>query len=369
MKSNTMASRSSSIAVVVVVAGLLLCAHVHVCAAGKDLYEVLGVPRDATGSKIKRAYRKLSLKYHPDKNQGDEEAQSKFQEVAHAYEILSDQEKRSVYDLEGEEGLERAVKEANRPASPFDMFFGGGGRGRQRGPDAHVEIDVTLEDLYNGATRSARINRNSICPKCRGTGAKDGKTTKCKACGGKGVKTVHQQMAPGFTVQMQQKCDRCGGKGVTYKHKCHHCHGHKVVPETKTLEATIERGMPSDYQIRFERESEQKPGVTPGDVIFLLKQRKHARFERDGNDLHHNMHISLREALLGFTKPVRHLDGRSVDVTQEGITKPFEVKTMKGEGMPVHNFPSEFGDMHVKFYVDFPRNLNAQQRKAIEDLF
>lgn len=249
-----------------------------------------------------------------------------------------------------------------------DMFFGGG-RGRQRGPDAQVEIEVTLEDLYNGATRSARINRNSICPKCRGTGAKDGQTTKCRACGGKGVRTVHQQMAPGFTVQMQQKCERCGGKGVTYQHKCPHCHGRKVVPETKTLEATIERGMPSNHEIRFERESEQQPGVTPGDVIFMLKQRNHPRFKRDGNDLHHNMHITLRQALLGFTLPVRHLDGRDVEVTQTGITRPFQVVTLKGEGMPVHNFPSEFGDLHVKFYVDFPRTLTDEQAAAIEKLF
>jgi len=331
-----------------------------------------------------------------------------------------------------------------------DMFFGGGG-GRQRGPDAQVHIDVTLEDLYNGAERSARyvtqaptptplthslthtltcphsISRKSICPKCRGTGAKDGKTKRCPHCGGKGVKMVHQQMAPGFTVQMQQKCEVCGGKGVTYQHKCPHCHGHKVVPETKTLTATIERGMPSDHQIRFERESEQQPGVTPGDVIFQLRQRKHPRFERDvrwlvllyagvvglwgvlvpwtcakrcaprvcvcvcgractfcvvlflllcfwcsffqGNDLKHDMHISLRQALLGFTMPVRHLDGRDVEVTQTGITRPFQVKTLKGEGMPIHNFPSEFGNLHVKFHIDMPRKLTAEQREAIERLF
>lgn len=129
--------------------------------------------------------------------------------------------------------------------------------------------------------------------------------------------------------------------------------------------------MPSDHQIRFERESEQQPGITPGDVIFFLKQRPHSRFERQGNDLHHKMHITLKQALLGFSKQLKHLDkeGRFVTVAQEGITRPFQVLTLNGEGMPVHNFPSEFGDLHVKIYVDFPRSLTSEQAEAIDRLF
>jgi DnaJ-related protein SCJ1 len=183
--------------------------------------------------------------------------------------VLSDDEKRSVYDLDGEEGLERHEKGGNAPASPFDMLFGmqgacRGGRqtvsrprfrrrstwrpmrshvlcprnlptqylrypgGRRKGPDAHVEMEVTLEDLYNGATRAARISRNVICPKCRGTGAKDGETQKCRACNGRGVRMVQQQMAPGFVVQMQETCSECGGRGNIAKAACPHCNGRKV---------------------------------------------------------------------------------------------------------------------------------------------
>ena len=196
---------------------------------GTEYYKVLGIERDASASQIKRAFRKLSLKYHPDKNKGSEEATVMFQKISKAYEVISDPDKRAIYDVDGEKGLERHEKGENQPANPFDMFFGGGGGGKKRGQDAHVDVHVSLEDLYNGGTRSARIKRNVICPKCRGTGAKDGQTKKCRACNGQGVRLVQQQMGPGFTVQMQQTCDKCGGKGYVHKQKCPHCRGKKVL--------------------------------------------------------------------------------------------------------------------------------------------
>jgi DnaJ-related protein SCJ1 len=234
---------------------------------------------EATDAEIKRAYRKLSLQYHPDKVKsagGDADTEQKFHEISRAYEVLSDPLKRQTYDLEGFDGLERDEQSAGRAASPFDAFFGGGGR--QRGPDAAVDMPVTLEELYNGAQKQAQFTRNVICRKCRGTGAKDGKTTTCSTCGGAGVVMVQQRMGPGFTVQMQQPCPACGGRGKTAAHKCPYCHGNKVVQEDKVLTAEIERGMPSTHQIVFERESEQRPGMIPGDVIFRLHQVPHNRF-------------------------------------------------------------------------------------------
>jgi len=312
------------------------------------------------------------LKYHPDKNPGDENAQKSFQAVARAYEVLSDGEKKQVYDLEGEEGLENLEKGGQRGGSmnPFDMFFGGGQQqgGRRKGPDAQVEVEVTLEDLYNGGERRARIGRNIICPKCKGSGAKDGATQKCKACGGRGVRMVNQQMAPGFVVQMQETCPECNGKGQTFKTKCPHCQGKRVIPDEKELVGHIEKGMPSDGEIRFPRESEQTPGVTPGDVLFKLKQSHHDRFRRAGDDLHHEMHLSLREALLGFTRTVRHLDARDVVVKHDGVTQPFEVRKVANEGMPVHNFPSQKGTLHVKFIVDLPKTLSGEQKAALDKI-
>lgn len=245
--------------------------------------------------------------------------------------VLTDAEKRQIYDLEGVEGLESHEKGGGQRGgmNPFDMFFGGGQGGRRKGPDAQVEIEVSLEELYNGGSRQARISRNVICPKCRGTGAKDGATTKCHVCQGRGHRLVQQQMAPGFVVQMQETCPECNGRGNIAKSKCAHCGGAKVIMEEKTLTAAIEKGMASDGEIRFERESEQQPGITPGDVIFKLRQAKHPRFERRGDDLHMDMRLSLKEALLGYDRTFRHLDGREVRLTKTGVTQPFDVRRVR----------------------------------------
>ncbi|GLD98521.1 hypothetical protein PINS_up007218 [Pythium insidiosum] len=332
-----------------------------------DFYEVLGLSMDATDAEIKRAYRKLSLKYHPDKNAGNAEAEQMFHKIARAYEVLSDPQKRQVYDLEGVEGLEQEEKGGGRHSnSPFDSFFGGGGK--PRGPDAAVEMPVTLEELYNGAQKEARFMKNVICRKCRGTGAKGGKTTPCKTCGGQGVVLVQQRMGPGFTVQMQQPCPKCGGKGKVFREHCPHCHGHKVVREEKVLVAEIERGMPSNHDIVFERESEQRPGMIPGNVIFRLRQSPHPRFRRDGDDLHYEMEISLEEALLGYRKTMVHLDNRKVTLTSDKVIEPFEVRTVHGEGMPIHNYPSQHGNLHVLHHIKFPAKLSKKQKEMVEAL-
>lgn len=310
----------------------------------------------------------LRLLYLTDKNAGNAEAEDKFHQIARAYEVLSDAQKRQVYDLEGFEGLEREEKSGggNQHVSPFDAFFGGGGK--PKGPDAAVDVSVTLEELYNGAQKQLQLTRNAICRKCRGTGAKDGKTTTCKTCGGQGVVLVTQRMGPGFNVQMQQQCPKCGGRGKVFKTHCPFCHGHKVVKEEKTLTADIERGMPSNHQIVFERESEQRPGMVPGDVIFRLHQVPHVRFRRANDDLHYEMNINLEEALLGYRKEVLHLDDRKVRVVQNEVTKPFQVRTIAGEGMPIHNFPSQKGDLHVLHQVVYPEELSEYQKQLIEEL-
>lgn len=333
-------------------------------------YKTLGIERDATAQQIKKAFRKLSLQYHPDKNQGNEEARKKFVEITEAYEVLSDEEKRQIYDLGGEEGL----KKQNEPSSPFDMFFGGGGGrggrgGRQKGPDFRMEFEVTLNDIYNGAEKEFNVNRKVLCMKCRGTGAKGGETTKCKKCKGKGVVMSLQQLGPGFNVQMQSNCEKCGGKGKTFKTACPHCKGKKVVPEEKSLSAVVEKGMPNGHEIVFERASEQSPETVPGDVILVVKTKNHKTYTRKGNDLHHTMTISLKEALLGFSKELEQLDGRPITIKRDSVTYQDYVLTVPGEGMPHHNFPSDKGKLFVKFKVAFPQKLTAAQKTAIEKIF
>ncbi|CAK4673351.1 unnamed protein product [Aphanomyces euteiches] len=347
-----------------------------------DYYEVLGLEMDASESDIKKAYRKLSLQYHPDKNKGNADAEAKFQKISRAYEILSSPELKDIYDFEGEEGLQRHQNQGNRPPNPFEQLFGGGG-GRQRGPDAAVEVAVTLEELYNGGEKSVTFRKNVICRKCRGTGAKDGKTQPCKTCGGQGVVLVNQQMGPGFTVQMQQQCPKCGGRGKTFKTKCPYCNGHKVVEEMKTITGTIERGMPSTHEIVFEREGEQHPGVMPGNVIMRLVQQPHrvfrfvgkssrsiltCRLSRAGDDLHAQVQISLKDALLGFDIALPHLDGHKVSVAADGVTKPFEVRRIAEEGMPHHHVPSQHGDLYIQHNIRFPTQLTEAQKELVKRL-
>lgn len=350
--------------------GLLVIALflVAVQADGEDpekFYKVLGVTRDATAKDVKKAFRKLSLKYHPDKNKGNEEARQKFNEITEAYEVIGDEEKRQLYDMGGEDGLKRQ----NQPASPFDMFFGGGGGGgRRKGQDFRMDFAVTLEDLYNGVEKDFNVNRKVLCTACRGSGAKGGETKKCNKCKGQGVVLQMQQLGPGFNVQMQAACDKCGGKGKTFKTKCPTCKGQKLVMEEKTLEAVIEKGMPNGHPLVFERASEQSPDTLPGDVILVLKTSKHKQFKRNGNDLHHTMSITLKEALLGFKKVIKQLDGRDIVVERTGVTQHEYVMKIKAEGMPHHNFPSDKGNLLVKFTVKYPKTFTADQQSKLAEL-
>lgn len=335
-----------------------------------DYYADLNLSFQADANDIKKAYRKLSLQYHPDKNQGNAEAATKFQQVAKAYEILSNDETRQIFDLDGEEGLEQYHQEQGRPEGhgQFNGFFGGGRQGKPRGNDAGVKIDVSLEDLYNGVEKHASFHRNIICPKCRGTGAKDGKMATCKHCKGQGAKIVLRRMG-GFTMQMQETCQHCAGRGKAAATPCPHCAGQKVVKELKQLTAEIEKGMPSEHKIVFEKESEQAPGVVPGDVVFQLKQLPHDRYRRKGNDLHLDLTLSLSEALLGYEKTVEQLDGTSVPLSQSGVTQPFQVTKVKGQGMPIHNYPSSFGNMVVQHKVQLPATLTSHQKELVKTLF
>lgn len=334
-----------------------------------DLYEVLGVDDEADQKEIKKAYRRLSLKYHPDKCKGDVEvevgsadAEAKpiscekmMNRVNLAYEVLGDEEKRILYDTGGLESVKEGVDDddGGGGVDPFSMLFGGGrqsrGRGK-RGPDAKIDLTVTLDDMYLGNEVEAKISRRVVCRKC--AGRTDGKCGSCGRCPNE-VRMVQREMRPGMIVQQQEE--------VPSKEKCKN--------EETTLKAHVERGMDAGAEIRFPRMSEQLPGQIPGDVIVTLRQKPHPRFTRKGNDLYMDMVITLKEALLGFSKAFEHFDGHKVIIANSKITKPNEVKRIKEEGMPVKDVPSERGDLFVKFQFKMPTELNAEQKALVEQLF
>lgn len=228
---------------------------------------------------------------------------------------------------------------------------------------------MTLEELYNGASKEYTINRNVICPQCKGSGSKDGQLKVCKFCGGKGVRMQTMSMGIGFNVQMQVTCDRCGGRGRTSAGNCPYCHGQRVVPKAKTLNIVVERGMDDGREIVFPRESEQHPDYVPGDVIFTLRQEKHPIFNRIGNNLYMDLKISLKDAILGMKKQVKHLDEHFTEIESNSVVQPFSVKIIKEEGMPVHNFPSQKGDLHVKFVIRLPSKINEKDKELLRKIF
>lgn len=330
------------------------------------LYDVLEVSPTASESELKTAYRKLALKYHPDKNPN---AGDKFKEISHAYQVLSDQEKRQVYDRYGEAGLQGDGGGAGM--SPEDIFaqffgggfgggfFGGGGGGGRRGPrkceDMSFNLQVTLEDLYKGKTSKLQVTRNVLCVKCDGKGGSQVKT--CTGCDGRGIRVVVRQLGP-LLQQMQQTCPECNGEGQVIKEKdrCGTCVGKKVVKEKSVLEVNVEPGTPAGFQIVYDGQADQAPGMKPGDIIVTVTEKPHALFKRQGNDLFCKLPIELVTALAGGEITLPHLDGRilKAEIYPGQVIKPEEVMIVMGEGMPMHKRSFTKGDLYVQFQVKFP---------------
>eukprot|EP01095_Lingulamoeba_sp_RSL-Kostka_P005100 TRINITY_DN16457_c0_g1_i1.p2 TRINITY_DN16457_c0_g1~~TRINITY_DN16457_c0_g1_i1.p2 ORF type:complete len:412 (-),score=145.23 TRINITY_DN16457_c0_g1_i1:78-1313(-) len=351
---------------------------INICYAGEDYYNILGIKRDASTKEIRKAYRDLSLKWHPDKNPDNrEEATKKFEKISRAKEILTDEEKRRIYDQYGEEGLDKQNNRGRGGGAGdfFSNFFNFGGRNQggagamKKGPDIGLPLFVSLEDLYNGKTIKIAHRKQVLCNKCRGTGAKNPDDVKtCPVCNGSGTKMETRKLGPGFIQQIQTQCDKCGGKGHVVKTKCPHCHGDKVEIGEEELVIIIERGMPDKYEIRFSQQADEAPDTTPGDVYFTLVTKEHPDFVRRGDDLYLNMKITLLEALVGFSKTVTHLDGHKVPITRTHVAKPGMIQLIKNEGMPHHQFPSQKGNLYVEYEVIFPSVLTEKQKDGFRDL-
>jgi len=347
-----------------------------------EFYERLGVTPEAKLDDIKKAYKKMAIKYHPDKNPNNPEAEHKFKEVSEAYEVLSDENKRQMYDKYGKEGLKEGGFGAHSAADIFEQFFGGGGfssffgggggRGPRRTEDIHHELGVTLEDLYKGKTTKLSVTRNVLCSTCTGTGTKSGASTgKCKTCEGRGIRLIIKQLGPGMIQQMQTVCNDCGGKGEVIKEedKCKDCKGKKVNKEKKILQVYVDKGMRHGQKIVFSGESDEAPGQEPGDIIFVLIEKKHEVFKRNGNDLYMEATIPLVEALAGFAFTVKHLDDRTLLVKSEKgeIINPGDIKMIGNEGMPIHKRPFDKGNLYIHFNIEFPKP-GFFQPKALQDL-
>ncbi|PWW75877.1 DnaJ-domain-containing protein [Tuber magnatum] len=370
----------------------------------QDYYKLLDIDRKASDRDIKRAYRKLSKKYHPDKNPGDETAKQKFVEIAEAYEALADPESRQIYDQYGAEGLQKRQNGGGGGGhhDPFDLFsrfFGGGGhyhqgdRGMRKGPNMEVKVHLPLRDFYNGAEKEFTVEKQMICEECEGTGSHDGHMESCNECGGRGVRIVKHMLAPGIFQQVQSVCDRCGGKGKIISHPCKVCNGNKVVKKLATHSLHVEKGSPKGILVSFENEADESPEWEAGDLIVHVDEKgaddnfdeedekynyngppDGTWFRRRGKDLFWKEVLSLREALLGdWTRELVHLDGHKVKLTRtKGQTvQPGFVEIVPNEGMPIFRSESgdEYGNLLVEYVVILPDKMESGMRKDINAVF
>ena len=338
---------------------MLLLALTAVASAA-DYYKTLGLNRGASDDQIKRAYRKLALKYHPDKNPGNEEAASKFADIGNAYEVLSDAEKRQIYDRHGEEGVKQHAQQGGRGGGGgfgggdiFSQFFGHGfggfGGGPQepetpKGDSLVIDLDVSIRDLYLG--RVIRVARDkSVIKPAKGT-----RKCNCKQ------RMVTRQIGPGMYQQFA-------------KEECEECPNVKLGRESETIAVEIEPGAPDGHEMLFFEEGEPIVDGEPGDLTFRVRTARDDRFERRGNDLHMTFRVDLVEALAGFDKAFTHFDGREVRLKRLGITTPGLVETIAKEGMPVFNQHQKFGNLVVTYQVDFPKKLTEKQKGEVKKLF
>ncbi|KIM39984.1 hypothetical protein M413DRAFT_446884 [Hebeloma cylindrosporum] len=355
-----------------------------------ELYELLGVSIDASEDDIKKAYGRKAKEHHPDKNINDPEASQKFQEMAAAYEILSDSQTRHIYNTHGMEGLSGPSGPGGMDAADlFSQFFaagnpmfgfdfgpdgGGGGRRKGKGEDSVIPYEVTLEDLYNGKSVKMNMEKEIVCGQCKGSGARGhAKPKACATCDGQGWTNTKTRLSSGRYGMSQARCTECKGVGEKLKEKdrCKKCKGEKTVKEKTRQEIFVDKGMSDRQRIILAGAGDQQPGIPAGDVIFVLKATPHESFERSGNDLLTNITITLSEALLGFSRIIlTHLDGRGVKMTSPPgkIIKPSDSIVLRGEGMPVYRRPDERGDLYVIFNVEMPDEswLKSVDVKAVE---
>lgn len=348
-------------------------------ATKRDYYEVLGVGRDTDEAGLKSAYRKLALKYHPDRNPNDHEAEEKFKEAAEAYSVLSDPQRRAAYDRYGHRGVQGVSSQGFDPSAFTDFsdilgdlfgfgdLFGGTGRrsrnAAQRGDDLRYDIEINLENVMQGLSVDIQVPRLDLCPRCQGTGAEkqDGIVT-CPMCHGRG-EVIYQQSF----LQIRRTCGQCGGRGQIVRRPCTQCRGERYVRTERKLKVNIPAGVDNGTRLRLANEGQ--PGVNggpPGDLYVVIKVKEHPIFERQGDELHCTIPINIAQAALGTQVDLLTFDGLQAVKIPEATQSGAQIR-LRNVGIPRLQ-GSGRGDLFVHIEVRTPAKLTREQRKLLEAL-
>tara|TARA_Y100000590_G_C15745805_1_gene1021942 strand:- start:3271 stop:4374 length:1104 start_codon:yes stop_codon:yes gene_type:complete len=352
----------------------------------QDYYEILGVQKNASDSDIKRAYRKVAMKYHPDKNPGNSKAEEKFKAAAEAYSVLSDSNKRARYDQFGHEGVNQGDFSGFSNMNMNDIFdhfgdifsssgfgdiFGGGGRQRRSGPirgsDLKITISMTLEEIFSGITKKVKINRLSSCDTCNGSAAAPGsKPVHCPSCQGTGEIRQVQRSILGQIVNVQP-CHKCRGKGQVISNPCNSCNGQGMGKKTATLDLEIPKGVSAgNYMTQRGEGNHPGQGGDSGDLIVYFEENNHKLFIRDDNDILLNCWIQYPQAVFGTAIEVPTLSGKVKLKIPPGI-KSGQVLRLKGKGMPELN-RNYYGDQLVKINIETPKKYSKKTKSLLENL-
>ena len=355
--------------------------------AKRDYYEVLEVGKNASKEEIKKAYRKQALKYHPDKNPGDKKAEEHFKEAAEAYEVLSNEDKRSRYDRFGHAGVSGSAGGSGFGGgmtiedifSSFgDIFgdafgFGGFGSsrrsspGRRKGSNLRVKVKLTLSDVAKGVEKKIKVSKYVECTTCKGTGARNGSAFHtCSSCGGSGQVT---RISNTFLGQMQTTmvCPACGGEGKSISEKCDACYGEGIIQSEEVIPISIPAGVAEGMQLNLSgKGNAARRGGVNGDLVVVITEEDHPELIRDGNDLLYNLHISFPQAALGSQVEIPTVDGK-VKIKIEPGTQPGKILRLRNKGLPEVNGYGK-GDLLVSINVWIPKNLSKEEKNIIEKM-
>ncbi len=353
--------------------------------AKRDYYEVLGVPKNAAKDDIKKAYRKLAIQFHPDKTQGDKKAEERFKEATEAYEILSDEQKRSAYDQFGFAGVEGMGGGGPRDYSNvfhdfedifgdfsgiFDSFFGGGRRsqgqsrgGPPRGSNLRYDLELPFEQAAFGASVEIQYARNESCGACKGSGSQDGAGRKvCPSCQGSG----QVRRSSGF-FSIASPCPTCRGEGSVIEHPCHECGGSGLVKKRQKIKVTIPPGIEDGRRVTIPGQGDAGPNGGPaGDLYVFIRVLAHEYYERDGADLYCAIPISMTQAALGAEIAITTIEGKKVKVSVPAGTSHGKILRLREEGIPSPG--GKRGDLYLKVVVRMPSKLSKKSRELLEEV-